>query len=221
MLRSVKAKLNRLYEARRAALHAEADALDTEDEGALARGLVSALSEVRAHEDLTERSFRLQVLADLLAKVAHPEATRALLGALDERDPSVAARAAAGLATVARSGRYPELVRAVEAALDDGLEGPALPGLLLDLAGDDDPVPLDVLVRLADHEDADVAAEALCALAEIGGAGVTELVSSFVADERSLSDAQDGPSTLGELAEQLVATLELEAALGREPTGEA
>jgi HEAT repeat protein len=215
MLRSVPGPLDRLYDARRRALEAEAAVLDVEDEAELVPMLAAALAEARAQSSRTEQSFRMQVIADLAARVRDAGAVRLLVEILDDTDESVRARAALALARVA-TDRYPELVRAVEDALDEGLEGPALlelPGLFLDLADDEAPPPVDVLVRLVDHEDADVAAEAACALAELGGPGVVELLESFRGDERKLSDAVDGPATLGELIDQLIATLGLEQAL--------
>jgi HEAT repeat protein len=203
--------LSALYQARRAALEAEAAVFDVDDESELVPVLSRALDETRALSDRTERSFRLQVLADLLSRVRDAAAPKLLLGVLNDPDESVRARAAMAMVRLA-SGRLPEVARAILDALDEGFEGPALlelPGLLLD-ASDEDAPPLDVLVKLLDHEDGDVAAEAACALAETGAKGVHELLESFVEDERTLSDVVEGPRTLGELVEHLLATMDLE-----------
>jgi HEAT repeat protein len=208
----MKDRLAVLYRARKAALEAEAAVLDVADDAELVPRLALALDEARAEKERTERSFRLQVLADLLARVEDAAATALLLGVLNDPDPSVRARA--GMA-IARGGSasLPILAKVVLDALDEGIEGPALlelPGLLLDCADVDTPPPLDVLVRLLDHEDADIAAEAACALAEIDAPGVRELLESFVEDDRKLSDVVDGPPTLGALVSQLLDTLALD-----------
>ncbi len=208
-------RLEALFRARRAALEAEALVLDVEDDAELVPLLSKAVEDARAQSSRTERSFRLQVLSDVVARVLDGGAPRLLVDILNDPDESVRTRALSALARVA-STRYPEVVRAVEDALDEGLEGPALlelPGLLLDVCDDDAPLPVDVMVRLIDHPDADVAAEAACALAEVGGPGVVELLESFRGDERRLSDAVDGPATFGALVDQLLSTLALEAAL--------
>jgi HEAT repeat protein len=183
--------LSALYQARRAALEAEAAVFDVDDESELVTVLSRALDETRALSDRTERSFRLQVLADLLSRVRDAAAPKLLLGVLNDPDESVRARAAMAMVRLA-SGRLPEVARAI---LD---------------ASDEDAPPLDVLVKLLDHEDGDVAAEAACALAETGAKGVHELLESFVEDERTLSDVVEGPRTLGELVEHLLATMDLE-----------
>jgi HEAT repeat protein len=208
----MKDRLALLYHARKQALEAEAAVLDVAEDAELVPRLSVALDDARAQDDRTERSFRLQVLADVLSRVDDAGATALLLGILSDPDSSVRARAAMGLA---RGGaeRLPVLAKVVLDALDDGLEGPALlelPGLLLDCADIDTPPPLDVFVRLLDHEDADVAAEAACALAEVDVDGVRELLESFLDDERSLSDVAAGPNTLGALIGQLLDTLALD-----------
>jgi len=208
----MKERLAVLYRARKAALEAEAAVLDTSDDAELVPQLSVALDDARGDAQRTERSFRLQVLADVLSRVEDGGATALLLTVLNDPDPSVRARA--GLA-MARGGasRLPVLARVVLDALDEGLEGPALleiPSLLLDCADIETPPPLDVLVRLLDHDDADVAAEAACALAEIDISGIRDLLESFVEDERTLSDVVDGPPTLGGLVSQLLDTLSLD-----------
>ncbi len=208
----MKDRLAVLYRARKAALEAEAAVLDVAEDAELVPRLSVALEEARAEKERTERSFRLQVLADLLCRVEDAGAMALLIGILNDPDSSVRARA--GLA-IARGGsaRLPVLAKVVLDALDEGLEGPALlelPGLLLDCADIDAPPPLDVLVQLLDHDDADVAAEAACALAEVDAPGVRELLESFAEDERKLSDVVDGPATLGALVSQLLDTLALD-----------
>jgi len=216
MLPPVKERLSQLYRVRRAALEAEAAVLDAEDdEAGLVSGLAEAIEEARGLPDRIEGSFRLQVLADLLPKVWDPGALALLVDVLDDRDPSVRARAMMNLAAASQT-RFPEVVRVVQDALDAGLRGPALlelPGLLLDCAGSVYPPPVDILVTLTDHDDGDVVAEAVCALAELDVSGVRELLESLREDGRTLSDLDDGPSTLGELVEDLLATLELDDAV--------
>ncbi len=212
---AVNRKLHRLYEARRAALEAEAAVLDADDDALLVPVLGEGIEEARALSDRTERSFRLQVLADLCPKVQDPGALALLLGILGEDDPSVRARAAMALATAGRT-RYPEVVQAAQDALDRGLGGPALlelPGLLLDASGGEHPPPVDLLVALVDHEDPEVVAEAACALAEIDVPGVRDLLESLVLDERVLADAE-GETTLGAFVEDLLDALTLGAAMG-------
>ncbi len=188
---------------------------DVEDEAELVPALSLAIDSARDQGERAERSFRLQVLADLLSRVFDGGAMALLLGILNDDDPSVRARASTAIGRGGRD-RLPLLARVALDALDDGLEGPALielPGLLLDVGDDEDPPPLDVLVRLLDHDDANVAAEAACALGEVDVEGVRELLESFVEDERPLSDAVDGPPTLGALVEEVLMALSLEGEL--------
>ncbi|MBW2463012.1 MAG: hypothetical protein JRH11_15270 [Deltaproteobacteria bacterium] len=208
-------RLELLYAARKRALEAEAVVFDVEDEAELVPALSLAIDAARDQGERAERSFRLQVVADLLGRVFDGGAMALLLGILNDDDASVRARAAAAIGRGGRD-RLPLLARVALDALDDGLEGPALlelPGLLLDVGDDEDPPPLDVLVRLLDHDDANVAAEAACALGEVDVEGVRELLESFVEDERPLSDAVDGPATLGALVEQVLMALSLEGDL--------
>lgn len=207
--------LENLYAARRTALEAEASVLDAETEADLVPVLAAAIEEARARSERSERSFRLQVLADLLPKVGDPGALALLLNILNDEDDSVRARAAMALAGAAPT-RFPEIVRVAEDALAAGFDGPALlelPGLLLDSAGAEYPPPVDILVTLVEHEDAEVVAEAACALAEIDVPGVRELLESLEEDGRSLADPS-GESTLGELIVDLLSALELGAAMG-------
>lgn len=204
-----------LYRARREALEAEASVLDAEDEASLTRMLRDGIDEARALDARHERSFRLQVLADLCPKVHDPGALALLLNILNDEDESVRARAAMALSAACQS-RYPEVVRVAQDALDAGLEGPALlelPGLLIDAAGVEYPPPVDLLVMLIEHEEADVVAEAACALAEVDLPGVRELLESLKEDGRTVVDAQ-GETTLGELIGDLLAALDLGAAMG-------
>jgi len=206
----VERRLEQLYSARRAALEAEAAVLDADREEDLVPILSEALDAARAHPTRHEASFRLQVLADLLSRVAHPGAVTLLLDILNDPDDSVRAAAAAATSAAARS-RYEQVVQAVRDSLETGFEGPALlelPSLLLDGAGPDDPVAFDLIVQLLESDDPDVAAEAACVLAELGVAGVRELLESLQDDDRPLSDAVDGPATVGALARDLLASMD-------------
>jgi len=204
-----------LYRARRAYLEAEAAALDAENETELVARLEGALDEA-ATQPRPERAFRLQVLADVCAKVASAGAVRLLLQILNEDDASVRARARMAYERLA-SVHHAMAIHGVERALAEGLTGPALlelPGLLLDTARDE-PFPLDILVLLLDDDDGDVAAEAACALGELDVPGVMELLSSYREDPRTLSDAAEGPPTLGALVDQILSTAALDTELKR------
>lgn len=216
-------RLENLYRARRDAYEAEAAVLDVEEDAALVPVLREGIEEARALGDRTEQSFRLQVLADLCPKVHDPGALALLLGILNEEDPSVRARAAMALSAACQT-RYAEVVRVAQDAVDSGMSGFALlelPGLLLDACGAEYPPPVDLLVTMIEHEDAEVVAEAACALAEVDLQGVRELLESLQEDGRILVDAQ-GETTLGELVTDLLSAMELGAAMGsRAKSGDA
>ncbi|MEM9193083.1 MAG: hypothetical protein AAGF12_28170 [Myxococcota bacterium] len=214
-------KLEALYEARRRALTAEAEVLDADDDRELASRLQKAL---QATDELPkhERSFRLQVIASLLAKVNGVDAAKLLLRILGDDDESVQASAVGALIDFKSAGKHAELCKAVEHVLDGGYAGggfPALPGILLQNLQEDEDPPIDLLVRLLDHDDADVAAEAACALWDVGAEGTEELLSSFVDDERPLTGT-DGGETLGDLILALLESTSLAQAMGT-PVGEA
>lgn len=206
--------IEELYRAKRRLLEAEAAALEAEDEAALVLRLQDALQAASDHQDPTEANFRLQVLAELLAKVSDRDATLALVMLLNGEDASVRATAIEQLRRVARRGRLAEVFWAVGQALERGLNGPAasmLPELVLTTSFDEEaPPPLDLLVQLADHEDPAACAEALCALTEFDGEGVTELLSSFSADDRQIPSRTGEPGTVGELARQLLMVRQME-----------
>lgn len=215
-------RLLSLYKARREALEAEASVLDCDDEAELTQMLRHGIEDARAGSDRTERSFRLQVLADLCPKVRDPGALALLLTILNDDDDSVRARAAMALSAACQS-RYPEVVRVAQDALESGLDGPALlelPGLLIDSAGVEYPPPIDLLVMMIEHDNAEVVAEAACALAEIDLPGVRELLESLADDGRTVVDSQ-GETTLGELITDLLAAMELGDAVDAAPRGQA
>lgn len=200
--------LENLYRARREALEAEASVLDVEQDAQLVPTLEGAVREAKSQAAKHERSFRLQVLADLCSKVHHPRALELLLGILNEDDDSVRLRAAMALRAACQS-RYAEVIRVAQDAVDAGLAGPALlelPGLLLDAAGMEHAPPVDLLVALIEHDNAEVVAEAACALAEVDLPGVRELLESLAEDRRAVVDAQ-GETTLGDLIIDLLAAL--------------
>jgi hypothetical protein len=209
-------RLKALYRARRAALEAEADVLDADDEAEVVQRLRKGFEEAKT-EERSERSFRLEVLADVSARAHHRGAIDLLLDILADADESVQAYAARRLADVAMSGRYAELVLATEQKLEQSDEFTGmryLPQILR--AGLLDPEmapPADVIVRLLDANDAETAAEAASFLAELGLDGAHELLESFALDDRTLDDG----TTLGAFVTDLLATLELEDAIGAGP----
>lgn len=209
-------RLKALYRARRAALEAEADVLDAETEGEVVDRLRRGFEEAKA-EERSERSFRLEVLVDVSSRALHRGAIDLMLDILADPDESVQAYAARRLADVAMSGRYADLVLATEGMLDRSEEFRGmryLPEILR--AGLLDPEmapPADVIVRLLDANDAETAAEAASLLADLELDGARELLESFALDDRKLEDGV----TLGSFVSDLLATLELESAMGTGP----
>ncbi len=208
-------RMNELYRARRAALEAEAAVLDEEDEGLLVARLVDEIATAEAQEP-TERSFRLQILADLLSKVSDRRAIHSLVLLLGDPDASVRAYVVDRLERVLRAGRGPEVLWAVENSFAE-LTGPGLsqvPALLMAYAQIEEQPPIDLLVRILDHEDPEAVAEAACALAAIEMPAIQELLSSFEDDERPLATREEGdPATVGALVRELLEVAELDAAL--------
>ena len=159
--------MSKLYDARRRALEAEAAVLDADDESALVDRLALALDDARK-EPKPEASFRFQVIADLLGKVGDRRSTELLVRMLSEDEAAVRAAAVESLERLMRSGRGAEVAWAIEQALaGEGLPGPGASQLPALLMGEESP-PLDLLVRLLEHEDAEVTAEAACALSTVG-----------------------------------------------------
>ncbi|MCA9582988.1 MAG: hypothetical protein KC416_14410, partial [Myxococcales bacterium] len=212
-----------LYGARRSALEAEAEVLEAENDRELLERLDAAITEDQGMSPRHERSFRLQTLTDLLTKVQHPGSIRLLFRILDDAELSVSLRANRALREVGYR-RYREFVREAEGWVDLGAGSGLvrLPALLTEVTTGSDPVPVALLVKLLNHGDADVVAEAACALAESDEPNVVDLLSVFRDDPRPMEDTDPQVQTLGDLIQQLIAAIELGSALSRRaPLGQA
>lgn len=225
ILADMRSKLERYFEARRALLKAEAELLGGGDDGALVAELSRAKHESEDHmaSDKAPRApgdvgFRLQGIADIAGKLEHTGAAHLLISLLGDEDFSVRLRAAEALRKFSRR-RFSDLVRAT---CDAAATAPAsalveLPALLLECADPAGPAPTGALMALLMHDDADVAAEAACALSDTDDPDVERVLRAFVHDPRPLEVVGDGPQTLGALVESLLETAELAGVLSRRP----
>jgi HEAT repeat protein len=199
--------LSALFDAERALRSAEQSFMQNDPE-ALAVVLVQAVSDAKALSDLPESRMRLERLADLCAQVPGPEMTDALIEILDDSWTAVRVQAAEALVDVGYE-RYAEVARGAERALatEQFMAQQELPWVLVELG---EPSARKLIVRFLASANADVAASAIEALAELGDPGSIKDLKPFVGDVREVeieSDEGGEAVTLGELASEAIDTL--------------
>jgi HEAT repeat protein len=173
--------------------------------------LGSAVEEAKALADRHEAILRLERLADLCAQVDGPEMVDALIAILDDEAPSVRVQAAEALVDVGFE-RYAELARGIERAIADGRRITALqelPWALVEIA---EPSARGLISRLLSHDDVEVVASAVEALAELGDPAAIADLEPLRDDERAIEldddDSDEAPATLGDLVEESIAALQ-------------
>ncbi len=204
---NAKALLEQLFEADRRVREAEASLLAASSSGEdLEKLLERAADAAFGLADREEGSARLIRLSDLCAQVQGPRMADTLLNILNHEDPQVRVAAGEALRDFAYD-RYAEIARAVERLFARDAHGPALseiPWILAEIA---EPSALPLIARCLKHNDPEVVASAIEALAEIGDAEAIALLEPWVKDKRvvELDEGETAFSTtLGELAREAI-----------------
>ena len=201
--------LNALFDADRAAHQAEATLLEENDDKTLQSTLADAVDEALGLDDEAEAAMRLSRLADLCAQVQGAKLADALIRILGFEDNSVRVSAGEALRDFAYD-RYAEVARAIERALEKEVEGPALEELPWVLAEVGEPSAVPLIASFLEHEDPQVVASGIEALAELGDPGAAKPLSALKNDGRVVQ-LEEGDvthsATLGELAEEALAEL--------------
>lgn len=200
-----------IFDAERA-LRAEEHTLLGTDPAALRPLLTAAVAEAKALADRREAILRLERLADLCAQVEGPDMVDALIAVLDDEAPSVRVQAAEALVDIGFE-RYAELARGFERAIADGRRITALqelPWVLVEIA---EPSARRLIARLLSHDDVEVIASAVEALAELGDPAAIDDLMRLRDDERPVQldddEADDETeATLGDLIEDAIAALQ-------------
>ncbi len=207
---SIDKTLSELFDAERAAVAAE-ERLLSQKPKELVAALVRAVDEAFRLRDQDEAELRLRRLASLCGQVEGPETADALIRILDCDDDGVRLVAGEELENRAYE-RYAEFARAVDRALDRKSTGASMLELPHIIAAVGEPSAILLLRRFLAHEDPEVCAEAIGALAELGDPAAIEPLRAYVNDQRviSVADEEDDEqqATLGQLAVDAIEMLE-------------
>lgn len=207
---SLEKTLSELFDAERAAVAAE-DRLLSVKPKELVPVLVRSVDEALRLRDEDEAQLRLRRLASLCGATDGAETTDALVRILDFDDPGVRQIAGEELEDRAYE-RYAEFARAVDRALDRKATGPSMLELPHIIAAVGEPSALLLLRRFLAHEDPEVCAEAIGAIAELGDPAAIAVLRTYVSDQRvvSVADEEDDElqATVGQLAVDAIELLE-------------
>lgn len=201
---SAKQDLEAMFEADRHLRDAETRFLAVDNAEELAQLLTTATEQALSHKDVREAVARLVRISDLCAQVQGPSMAENLIRILNHDDPQVRVAAGEALRDFAYD-RYAEVARAVERAYERGSEGPALEELPWILAEIGEPSAVQLIARALKHENADVVAAGIEALAELGDPEAIGPLQALTQDKRVVQlDEGDSSysSTLGELARE-------------------
>lgn len=201
---SAKQDLDAMFEADRQLRDAETRFFAGGDEADLAALLTTATEQALGLRDQRESVARLVRLSDLCAQVQGQNMAENLIRILNHDEPQVRVAAGEALRDFAYD-RYAEVARAVERAFEEGPEGPALEELPWILAEIGEPSAVPLIARALKHDNADVVAAAIEALAELGDPEAIAPLQALTKDKRVVQleegDASYG-TTLGELARE-------------------
>jgi HEAT repeat protein len=206
---SLPTQLEAIFEAERALRRAEIELLrgDVKQLSAL---LTAAVADAKEQDDPDELELRLVRLADLCAQVPGEPMAEALIAILNEELPSVRVQAAEALVDVAYD-RYAEVARAIERTISAGVNGPALQELPFILAEIAEPSAVSLISRFLSHPEGEVVAAGIEALTRLGDPSAVPALKKLLDDERVVTideGDEELTSSVGELAEEAVATLE-------------
>lgn len=202
-------ELHRMFDADRIIRKAESILLRNRTASELVSLLEAETRNALAMQDRSEAVMRLERLADLCAQVPGPRMTDALIAMLDDPEPRTRVAAGEALRDVGYE-RYAEVARGIERALDRKADGPAmaeLPWILAEIA---EPSALPLLRRFLSHDNADVIAAAIEALAQLQEPAAIGDLERFLGDQRQviIEDYEhETKTTLGELAEEALEML--------------
>jgi HEAT repeat protein len=201
--------LEAIFQADRAAAEAEAELMTEPHSPTLVELLTRATEAACKSPERGEAILRLERLADLCAQVPGPAMVDALLRILDDDEPSVRAGAGEALLDVAYE-RYAEVARAVERALECGMDGPAgseVPWIIAEIG---EPSALALLRRFLTQKSPETVAAAIEAMAVAGDPAAVKDLERLVDDKRivTIDDLdEEGSATLGELATEAIEEL--------------
>lgn len=199
---SLSKELERIFDADRTLREAERVLLRKRSAPELITLLEHETERALRLSDRAEATMRLERLADLCAQVPGPRMTDALIAILNDAEPRVRVAAGEALRDIGYE-RYAEVARGIERALDAGSAGPVLSELPWILAEIAEPSALALIRRFLDHEDADVVAAGIEALAQLRDPDSIPHLERFLGDPRVviIEDFEDETkTTLGELA---------------------
>jgi HEAT repeat protein len=206
---SAREQLDTLFEADRKVREAEASLLANAAGDELEKALERAADDAAGLADTTESAARLTRLADLCAQVQGPRMADTLIRILNHEDPQVRVAAGEALRDFAYD-RYAEVGRAIERAFARELRGPALaeiPWILAEIA---EPSAVPLIARCLKHQDPEVVASGIEALAEIGDPEAIGHLEPLAKDKRVV-DLDEGETafstTIGELAREAIEEL--------------
>jgi HEAT repeat protein len=205
---SLAPQLQAIFEAERALRKAELELLQG-DQKELAGLLTEAVAQAKAEPDPYEAELRLTRLADLCAQVPGDPMADALLAILDEEQPGVRVQAAEALVDVAYD-RYAEVARAIERALSRADNGPAMQELPWVIAEVAEPSAVGLISRFLLHQNEEVVASAIEALARLGDPASIAALKKLAKDPRVVTveeGDEEFTSTLGELASEAIDSL--------------
>jgi HEAT repeat protein len=205
---SLSPQLQAIFEAERALRKAETELLQG-DPKELAGILTEAVAQAKAEADPYEAELRLARLSDLCAQVPGDAMADALLAILDEEQPGVRVQAAEAMVDVAYD-RYAEVARAIERALSRGDNGPAMQELPWVIAEVAEPSAVGLIGRFLLHQNEEVVASAIEALARLGDPAAIAALKKLAKDPRVVTveeGDEEFTSTLGELASEAIETL--------------
>jgi HEAT repeat protein len=205
---SLESTLEAIFDAERSLRLAETELLHNNPKQ-LSQLLSSAVAKAKAEDDPQEAELRLVRLVDLCAQVPGEPMTDALIAILDEELPSVRVQAAEALVDVGYD-RYAEVARSIERFLENGEGGPALEELPFIIAEISEPSAAALIGRFLDHEDGEVVAAAVEALARLGDASAIPSLEKLVEDRRVVTideGDEELTSSVGELASEAIAAL--------------
>jgi HEAT repeat protein len=200
--------LNAIFDADRA-LRAQEKALLGADEQAVRAVLAAAVAGAKGLDDRKEAIMRLERLADLCAQIEGPDMVDQMIAILDDDAPSVRVQAAEALVDVGFE-RYAEVARGIERALAHGKQETALKELPWVLAEIAEPSARPLLARFLRHDDVEVVASAVEALAELGDPAAARDLEPLRNDPRPVElddDDDEITATLGDLVTEALEAL--------------
>jgi HEAT repeat protein len=207
---SAKQLLDALLDADRRAREAEQLLLAESEDEELGTAIERATEQALGLNDAQEAQGRLIRLADLCAQLQGQRMANTLLRILNHEAPEVRVAAGEALRDFAYD-RYAEVARAIELALAEQLDGPALAEVPWILAEIGEPSALPLIGRCLSHPDVEVVASGIEALAELGDPEGVQLLQPLTRDKRVVElNEGDGSysTTLAELAAEAISELE-------------